>query len=70
VPAEHRNQGIGSALTERVADEASRLGVRDLYLYTDSQERLYARLGWRTTERFVHPAWGESVLMVRRLEDG
>lgn len=67
VPAEHRHQGLGSALTERIADEAARLGVEDLWLYTNSQERLYARLGWTTTEHFVKQGWGESVVMVRRL---
>jgi predicted N-acetyltransferase YhbS len=67
VPPEHRRRGLGSALTEGVAAEAVRLGVADLFLYTNSQERLYARLGWRTVKRFTLDGWGPSVVMVRNL---
>ena len=45
VAAEHRRQGIGSALVRRVAQEAAALGVETLYLFTPDQEHFYARLG-------------------------
>ena len=42
-----RGRGIGSELSLRVAQEALALGYEHLYLFTPSQQRLYARLGWR-----------------------
>ena len=42
-----RGRGIGSALSLRVAEETRALGYGQLYLFTPSQQRLYARLGWR-----------------------
>ena len=42
-----RGRGIGSALSLRVAQETMALGHAQLYLFTPSQQRLYARLGWR-----------------------
>jgi GNAT superfamily N-acetyltransferase len=46
VAAERRCQGIGAALVRRVIDDATRLGVHRLYLYTPSAERFYLRRGW------------------------
>jgi predicted N-acetyltransferase YhbS len=43
----HRRQGVGAALAARVAEEARRLGVATLYLFTFDREGYYARLGWR-----------------------
>lgn len=43
----HRRQGIGAALAERVVEEAGRLGVPTLYLFTFDQEAYYAHNGWR-----------------------
>jgi GNAT superfamily N-acetyltransferase len=46
IPA-RRNSGIGTMLLTRVAEEATRLGIERIYLYTSSAEALYLRLGWR-----------------------
>ena len=43
----HRHQGLGAALAERVVEEAARLGVPTLYLFTFDRAGYYARLGWR-----------------------
>jgi GNAT superfamily N-acetyltransferase len=51
VAPEHRRKGVASALVRRVVEEARALDVSLLYLWTIDQERLYARLGWRTVER-------------------
>jgi GNAT superfamily N-acetyltransferase len=51
VAPEHRRHGIGSALVRRVVECATTLGVRRLYLYTPSAERLYSQLGWSPLER-------------------
>jgi predicted N-acetyltransferase YhbS len=51
VAPEHRRQGIGASLVERVITEARTLGFPALYLYTFSTEQYYTRLGWRFVER-------------------
>jgi GNAT superfamily N-acetyltransferase len=47
----YRRKGIGAALVRRIVNEASRLDVRRLYLYTVHSERLYSALGWMLYER-------------------
>ena len=47
---QHRHCGIGSALVLACEAGAREFGVSDLYLYTESAESLYARLGWETFE--------------------
>lgn len=66
VAAEHRRQGIGSALVRRVSEEATALGVERLYLFTPDQERFYARLGWSKIGRCTYRGYPQ-VLMARTL---
>ncbi len=63
----HRRRGIGSALVERVVEEARALEVGTLYLFTTDQERLYARLGWSVGERTRY-RHHDIVIMHRTLE--
>ena len=42
----HRRRGIGSALCRAVMEDARRLGLPRVWLYTPSQAALYAALGW------------------------
>jgi predicted N-acetyltransferase YhbS len=51
VAAEHRRRGIGGQLVRRVMEEAARLDVETLYLFTLDQEKFYAELGWSLLER-------------------
>jgi N-acetylglutamate synthase-like GNAT family acetyltransferase len=51
---EFRAQGIGSTVIERAKQEAKRIGIRDLYLYTRDRASLYARLGWATIEQVTY----------------
>ena len=48
---EWRNNGVGTMLMHRAIEEARRLKVPRLYLWTHSAERLYRKLGWRVVER-------------------
>ena len=48
---EWRNQGVGTMLMHRATEEARRLKVPRLYLWTHSAERLYRKLGWQVVER-------------------
>jgi GNAT superfamily N-acetyltransferase len=51
VAPEHRRQGVGSALVERVVQEARAIGVETLYLFTPDREAWYVALGWSVQER-------------------
>jgi GNAT superfamily N-acetyltransferase len=48
---ERRNRGVGTMLMHRATEEARRLNVRQLYLWTHTAERLYHNLGWQIVER-------------------
>lgn len=63
---EHRRQGIGSMLIQRVAAEALHLGYPRLYLYTPDQMHLYETLGWHTSHK-RHYRGAEMTVMTRDL---
>jgi GNAT superfamily N-acetyltransferase len=48
---EWRNRGVGMMLMHRATEEARRLNVSRLYLWTHSAEGLYRKLGWQVVER-------------------
>lgn len=66
VSPEYRRQGIGSALCVRATEEASRLGVSNLYLFTFDKQSLYMRLGWSAVEDSSY-AGRACTIMARRL---
>lgn len=66
VAPDYRRRGIGSALVGRVVECAAQLGVRRLYLYTPSAERMYSRLGWSAVERTSYRG-AEVVVMCREV---
>jgi len=45
-----RRRGVASAIVPHVMGCAVDFGMRDLYLYTASAERLYGKLDWRRLE--------------------
>lgn len=51
VGEQYRRRGIGAELVRRIMDEAGKLDVPLLYLYTVHSERFYAALGWTLQER-------------------
>jgi predicted N-acetyltransferase YhbS len=66
---EYRNQGVGTQIIQRSISEADRLGVTELYLYTNGSGTFYSRFGWQPLERpFYHGR--EVTVMNRRLIDG
>ncbi|HSH39521.1 MAG TPA: GNAT family N-acetyltransferase [Chthoniobacterales bacterium] len=67
VAREHRGRGIASAIIDRLLDEARRLRLPRLYLWTNSAASLYAKLGWRDFEKLEYCGQEISV-MVRQLE--
>ncbi|MCX2900615.1 GNAT family N-acetyltransferase [Pseudomonas mandelii] len=65
VKAEHRGRGVASALVNRIVEEAAALGIAELYLYTDSAQSLYARLGWEVVGDTVDDEGLEITVMKR-----
>lgn len=65
VPADHRGQGYGSLIVERIAEMAPGYGVQTLYLQTEALDGgLYARLGWTPCARVKNR--GVNVLVMER----
>ncbi len=62
VSPEFRDRGVGSALVQRVVDEARGQGMETLYLFTPDRESLYARMGWKVIERTEYR--GEQVVVM------
>ncbi|MEP6949814.1 MAG: hypothetical protein ABI863_11090 [Ginsengibacter sp.] len=46
-----RHRGFGALICAYINDYSKTLGVKEMYLYTDTAERLYTRLGWNQLER-------------------
>jgi predicted N-acetyltransferase YhbS len=46
-----RQRGVGSLLMRRAVEEARRLHLPQLFLWTSSAEGLYLKLGWSVVER-------------------
>jgi N-acetylglutamate synthase-like GNAT family acetyltransferase len=51
VISEYRSKGVGRALVSRIGDEARKLGVSKLFLFTPDRETFYSQLGWHVFER-------------------
>jgi predicted N-acetyltransferase YhbS len=64
VQPEQRRRGIGASLVEAVVSEARKLGIKTLFLFTDSSEALYARLGWQKMESCIYR--GRDVVIMRK----
>lgn len=64
VKPEHRHQGIASSLVRRVEEEARRLEVRRMYLFTPDAMELYRKLGWKDVEQCSY--MGEAVTIMTK----
>ena len=60
VEASCRNQGIGGALVARLLEVARGLGIRRLYLHTETASDSYRRKGWRFLFRTMNDRNEES----------
>lgn len=49
-----RHRGIGRRLVRRTMDEARRIRVPTLYLFTEDREAFYRHLGWEPLERLIY----------------
>ncbi len=62
VMPEFRGRGIGSLLIINIVEEARRLRLPRLYLWTPSAESLYARHGWSLLERTAYHHYTISIM--------
>jgi len=46
VNSKFRSKGVGTAMVQRIIDEAKLLKVKKVYLYTFDKQKFYTRLGW------------------------
>lgn len=51
VEPSRRGQGIGTALVRHAMEQAGRMGISRLWLYTPASQSMYERLGWRYVSR-------------------
>jgi GNAT superfamily N-acetyltransferase len=57
-----RGRGVGTALTRHAVEQARRMDLERLYLYTSMAEAFYAKLGWTTIARTSYE--GEDVAVM------
>lgn len=48
---EQRQKGYGALICKYIQEHSKKIGFEKLYLFTDTAERLYNRLGWTELER-------------------
>lgn len=65
----YRRRGVGSALAGRATDEAIRLGVGELFLFTFDRQSFYSRLGWQTMEAVTYAGRAGTVMSRKLLPD-
>jgi GNAT superfamily N-acetyltransferase len=46
-----RHQGFGALICSYIQNYSKKLGMKEMYLFTDTAESLYERLGWHQVER-------------------
>jgi GNAT superfamily N-acetyltransferase len=46
-----RHKGYGALICNHIQDHAKQIGINTMYLFTDTAEKLYTRLGWTVMER-------------------
>jgi GNAT superfamily N-acetyltransferase len=64
VPQDWRRRGVASMLMHRAMEEARKLKLRDLFLWTSSAEGLYLKLGWEVVERTEY--CGNKIVVMRK----
>ena len=49
-----RHQGYGAVICRYIEEHSKSIGVDTMYLFTDTAESLYKRLGWTEVERIIY----------------
>ncbi len=48
---EQRKKGFGEILCKQIESNSKKIGLNEIYLFTDTAESLYIKLGWKELER-------------------
>lgn len=48
-----RHKGYGALLCDHISSNSKKIGINEIYLFTDTAEKLYIRLGWHVIERLT-----------------
>jgi N-acetylglutamate synthase-like GNAT family acetyltransferase len=64
VDGKYRKKGAGTALVNRVIDEARSARAEKLYLFTPDREHYFSRFGWRTLFKEDYYGEAESVMVL------
>ncbi len=64
VSPKYRKAGIGSSLVNHIVAEARASGLKRLYLFTPTQEKLYRKLGWSTISKESYRNQLVTVMMI------
>jgi GNAT superfamily N-acetyltransferase len=46
-----RYHGFGALICRHIEEHSKQIGINEIYLFTDTAESLYTRLGWHPKER-------------------
>ena len=63
-----RHKGFGALICKHIEDHSKDLSLDTIYLFTDTAERLYKRLGWHEMER-LEVDGRKVIVMNKRLID-
>lgn len=50
---DNRKKGLGALICNYIQNHVKKLGIKEMYLFTDTAESLYERLGWYQLERLL-----------------
>lgn len=65
VKSEFRKKGIATKLVRHIEQEATRLGIERLFLYTEHARNLYAALGWQDLEQCEYQGVNVAIMCKR-----
>jgi GNAT superfamily N-acetyltransferase len=63
---QHRGRDLGAKLLTEIEKQAKAIGLKKLFLYTFTAEKLYLRNGWTPTERLTYKGH-DTVVMEKSL---
>ena len=70
VHPDFRGRGLGKLLVQRVVQEAAKLGVDRLYLFTPEHQAFYQKLGWEVEGYYPHRGTELPLMSIKvRVED-
>jgi GNAT superfamily N-acetyltransferase len=58
----HRQKGFGTQLCKKIEAMAKEMGVNEIFLYTQTAESMYKRLGWVVMERIQYKGKDTAVM--------